>query len=169
MIGSKVAGTLKRPGPETYTCRSAPFVPVSQPRKDPCTLRRRVCFEPIGRVENEFDEPVEPDVLLAAESRVIIDPEFSEGLTGIEPGQRLMVVFHFHRSERSGYELVQHPRGDKSRPKRGVFALRSPRRPSPVGVSVVEVLEVAGNVIRVRGLDAINGTPVLDLKGGGDL
>jgi tRNA-Thr(GGU) m(6)t(6)A37 methyltransferase TsaA len=73
-----------------------------------------------------------------------------------------MVVFYFHRSQ--GFDLLQHPQGDRSRPRRGVFALRSPRRPNPVGVTVVDLVAVAENVLRVRGLDAINGTPVLDLK-----
>ena len=73
-----------------------------------------------------------------------------------------MVVFHFHRSR--GYELLQHPRGDPSRPRRGVFALRSPRRPNPIGLTVVDLLAIEGNVLRVRGLDAFAGTPVLDLK-----
>lgn len=73
-----------------------------------------------------------------------------------------MVVFYFHRSQ--GYDLCQHPRGDQSRPQRGVFALRSPRRPNPIGVTEVELMAVERNVLRVRGLDAINGTPVLDLK-----
>jgi tRNA (Thr-GGU) A37 N-methylase len=70
--------------------------------------------------------------------------------------------FYFHRS--AGYELSQHPRGDRTRPKRGVFTLRSPRRPNPIGVTVVDLLGVEGNVLRVRGLDACNGTPILDLK-----
>jgi tRNA-Thr(GGU) m(6)t(6)A37 methyltransferase TsaA len=73
-----------------------------------------------------------------------------------------MVVFYFHRSQ--GYDLTQHPRGDPRRPKRGVFTLRSPRRPNPIGVTVVDLVAIEGNVLRVRGLDAINGTPVLDIK-----
>lgn len=121
-----------------------------------------IAYETIGHVENDFDEPMAPEKLRAAESRIVLDPALAEGLTGLEPGQQVMVVFHFHRSE--GHDLLQHPRGDKSRPQRGVFALRSPRRPNPIGVTVVDVLAIEGNVLRVRGLDAINGTPVLDLK-----
>jgi tRNA-Thr(GGU) m(6)t(6)A37 methyltransferase TsaA len=60
--------------------------------------------------------------------------------------------------------LLQHPRGDRNRPRRGVFALRSPRRPNPIGITVVDLIDVQGNVLRVQGLDAINGTPVLDIK-----
>ncbi len=125
-------------------------------------LQNAITYRPIGHVENSFDEPAAPDVIASAESRIILHPTLAEGLEGVEEGQQLMVIFHFHRS--SGYELRQHPGGDTSRPRRGVFALRGPHRPNPIGVTVVEVLAVEGNTLRVRGLDAINGTPVLDLK-----
>lgn len=121
-----------------------------------------VVYRPIGVVQNAYSAPTDPDILRAATSRIILDPALTEGLTGVEPGQQLMVLFHFHLS--STHELLQHPRGDTSRPRRGVFALRSPRRPNPIGVTVVDVVAVEGNVLRVRGLDALNGTPVLDLK-----
>jgi tRNA-Thr(GGU) m(6)t(6)A37 methyltransferase TsaA len=74
----------------------------------------------------------------------------------------MIVIFCFHLSE--GYNLRQHPRGDHNRPKLGVFKLRSPYRPNPIGMSVVTVLSIEGNIIRVRDLDAINGSPVLDIK-----
>jgi len=83
-------------------------------------------------------------------------------LKGLEPGQKVLVLFDFHLAR--GYTLLQHPRGDKSRPRRGVFALRSANRPNAIGVSEVDLLAIEGNVLRVRGLDAIHGTPVLDLK-----
>ena len=86
------------------------------------------------------------------------------GLKGLEPGRQVMVVFHFHRAPPGQYDLCQHPRGDSSRPRRGVFALCSPHRPNPIGVTVVDLVAIEGNVLRVRGLDAINDTPVLDLK-----
>jgi tRNA-Thr(GGU) m(6)t(6)A37 methyltransferase TsaA len=121
-----------------------------------------IVYRPIGRVENAFDEPAPVDEMQASESRVVLDPNLTRGLQGLEPGQQVLVLFHFHRS--GDYELCQHPRGDRSRPRRGVFALRSPRRPNPVGCTVVELLAIHGNVLTVRGLDAINGTPVLDLK-----
>jgi len=121
-----------------------------------------VTYRAIGYVENKFDEPAAPDKIRAVESRIILDPALTEGLRGLEPGQRAIVIFDFHRSK--GSKLLQHPRGDRNRPRRGVFALRSPRRPNPIGVTVVDLLAVEGNVLRVRGLDAINGTPVLDIK-----
>lgn len=128
----------------------------------PAKTEEPITYKAIGRVESEFDEPVAPDRIRSAESRIVLDPALTEGLTGLEAGQQVMVVFDFHRSQ--GYDLLQHPRGDESQPQRGVFALRSPRRPNPIGVTVVDLVAVEGNVLRVRGLDAINGTPVLDLK-----
>jgi tRNA-Thr(GGU) m(6)t(6)A37 methyltransferase TsaA len=130
--------------------------------KEPGRVDRPVTFTPIGCVQNDFDAPTTPETIAAAESWVVVAPEFVEGLTGLEAGQRVMVVFHFHLVQ--SYALLQHPRGDHSRPKRGVFALHTPYRPNPIGVSVVDLLSVEGNVLRVRGLDALNGTPVLDLK-----
>ena len=121
-----------------------------------------IVYRAIGHVENAVDEPLMPEAIRAVESRIVLDPSLVEGLEGLDPGQRVMVVFCFHRSQ--GFELLQHPRGDRGRPKRGVFTLRSPRRPNPIGVTEVELLAIEGNVLRVRGLDAINGTPVLDLK-----
>ena len=119
-------------------------------------------FRAIGHVENEFREPASTDTLRASRSRIVLSPDLVEGLAGLEPGMEVMIVFVFHSAE--GYELLQHPRGDRSRPKRGVFALRSPNRPNPIGVTEVELLAIEGNILTVRGLDAIHGTPVLDLK-----
>lgn len=116
----------------------------------------------IGYVNNEFDKPAAPSEIASVESRIIIDPSLIEGLQGLGAGQQIMVIFYFHRSE--GFALLQHPRGDPNSLKRGVFALRSPNRPNPIGVTVVNLLGIEKNVLRVRGLDACNGSPVLDLK-----
>ena len=117
---------------------------------------------PIGTVENGLPLGTPKAQLMAAESRITVDPALVEGLQKLDRQPRILVVFHFHLSE--GYELLQHPRGDTSRERRGVFALRSPRRPNPIGVTEVELLEIRDNILRVRGLDAVDGTPVLDLK-----
>jgi tRNA-Thr(GGU) m(6)t(6)A37 methyltransferase TsaA len=121
-----------------------------------------VIFQPIGYVINEFDEPVPSEQIEAVESSIVLDPDLVEGLDGLQEGQQILVIFHFHRSQ--GFDLLQHPRGDSARPLRGVFALHSPHRPNPIGVTTVDLLAVEGSVLRVCGLDAINTTPVLDLK-----
>jgi len=119
-------------------------------------------FQAIGQVKNEFSEPTSPEVLRASDSKIIIQKDYSDGLMGLKAGDMVLVVFHFHRSE--GYNLRQHPRGDRSRPRRGVFSLRSPKRPNPIGITEVQILEIKDNILTVRGLDALDGTPVLDLK-----
>ena len=119
-------------------------------------------LRPIGRVENTYCHPARPGEIRQMESRLVIAEEFAPGLDGIEEHQWLTVVFHFHLSQ--GYELRQHPQGDTRRPRRGVFALCSPRRPNPLGVSFVRLLHREGNILVVKGLDALNGSPILDIK-----
>jgi formylmethanofuran dehydrogenase subunit E len=119
-------------------------------------------FRPIGFVENDLPYGTPGETLRATDSRIALLPDFSPGLAGLENEPRILVVFAFHKSE--GWEMMQHPRGDTTREKRGVFALRSPRRPNGIGVTEVELLGIRENVLTVRGLDAVDGTPVLDLK-----
>lgn len=120
-------------------------------------------FEPIGYVESEFKEiQHDPDVFRGTVSRIQVLDEYAGGLYRLGRFERLYVIFVFDRAE--GYRLVIHPRGDPDRPERGVFATRSPYRPNPIGLAVVELLGVEGNVLTVRDLDAIDGTPVLDMK-----
>jgi formylmethanofuran dehydrogenase subunit E len=126
------------------------------------TDRYSITLSAIGHVENEFDEPGSADAMRQAESRIVLDPAFVPGLGGLQAGQLLLVLFAFHHAR--GYELFQHPRGDTSRRRRGVFALRSPRRPNPIGATLVKLLSIESNGLRVEGLDALNGTPVLDIK-----
>jgi tRNA-Thr(GGU) m(6)t(6)A37 methyltransferase TsaA len=90
-------------------------------------------------------------------------PEFEEGLHRIELMKELEVVFVFDRSQ--GYDLLVHPRGDPRNPEMGVFCTHSPRRPNPLGLSRVMLLEREGRRLKVQGLDAWVGTPVLDVKG----
>ncbi|MHB8896079.1 MAG: tRNA (N6-threonylcarbamoyladenosine(37)-N6)-methyltransferase TrmO [Candidatus Geothermincolia bacterium] len=120
-------------------------------------------FEPIGYVESDFKESgQDPDSFRGSVSRVRLLPEFAEGLFRIEGYELLYIIYVFDRAE--GFKLVIHPRGDPQRPERGVFATHSPYRPNPIGLTVVELLEVGDRVLTVRDLDAIDGTPVLDIK-----
>ena len=83
-------------------------------------------------------------------------------LDGIQAGDKLFVLCWFHMAEREVLRI--HPRGNPAIPKRGVFATRSPDRPNPIGMCLVDVLSVEGRTLKVRGLDALDGTPVVDLK-----
>ena len=123
---------------------------------------RVITLMPIGHVESGFSEATPPAEMRQRRSRLVVQPRFAAGLEGLEPGQYIVVLFYLHKSE--GYALRQHPRGDTSRPMRGVFALRSPRRPNPIGLTVVRIEAVEGNVLHVSGLDALDGTPLLDIK-----
>jgi tRNA (adenine37-N6)-methyltransferase len=89
-----------------------------------------------------------------------IQPEFVPGLMDIEGFSHLFVLWMFHRSE--GFELVGRPPIDNR--EHGVFATRSPRRPNPIGLTVVELLGRDGSRLRVKGVDMLDGTPILDIK-----
>lgn len=89
-------------------------------------------------------------------------PEFQAGLDGIRPGDTIVVLFWLDRADRT--ILRVHPRGDTSKPKRGVFATRSPVRPNPIAVSELLVEEVEDGSLQVRGLDIMDNTPVVDIK-----
>jgi tRNA-Thr(GGU) m(6)t(6)A37 methyltransferase TsaA len=108
------------------------------------------------------DEGLLDEELRARVARIVLDPALADGLLGVEPGGDVVVLFYFHQS--TGYDLQLHPRDDPDRPLRGVFATRSPRRPNPIAVTTVRVQRVEGNVLEVVGLDALDGSPVLDIK-----
>jgi len=99
------------------------------------------------------------------EGELVIEKEYVRGMKDIRPGEKIVVIFHFHRSRPFTREdLAQHPGGDPSRPKKGVFSICSPFRPNPIGMSVLTVTAVRENIISVKGLDMIDGTPILDIK-----
>ena len=122
-------------------------------------------LRPIGRVSSPLtemaDAPKQGDEG-APDAWIEVHPEFADALDGIEVGERLVVVTWLDRGRRE--VLRVHPRGDSSRPERGVFGTRSPHRPNPLGLHEVEVAEIEGNRLLVRSLEALDGTPVVDVK-----
>jgi tRNA-Thr(GGU) m(6)t(6)A37 methyltransferase TsaA len=120
--------------------------------------------EPIGYVRSPYSSTKEiPKGLGAkheAEGSLEIRPEFEPGLADVEGFSHLIVLWEFDRSE--GFSLVGTPPSD-NRPH-GVFATRSPLRPNPIGLTVVELLRREGASLRVRGIDMLDGTPILDIK-----
>ncbi len=96
------------------------------------------------------------------EGELVIDEAYHEALLGLSPGQRIVILYWMHQAARDVLQV--HPRHDYSKPLRGVFATRSPARPNPIALDTVEILAIDGNVIKVRGLDAIDHTPLLDIK-----
>ena len=98
----------------------------------------------------------------APEARLVIDPSVLIALDGVKAGSRIVVLTWLDRARRD--VLRVHPRDDPSNPMRGVFATRSQDRPNPIGLHEVEVLGVERAELRVRPLEAVDGTPILDLK-----
>jgi tRNA-Thr(GGU) m(6)t(6)A37 methyltransferase TsaA len=99
----------------------------------------------------------------APDAQLQIEPAFLRGLDGLEAGQDILILTWLHQAERD--VLAVHPRDDPSRPLTGVFATRSSDRPNPIGLHRVRVLAIEdGGLLRVKGLEAIDGTPVIDIK-----
>jgi tRNA-Thr(GGU) m(6)t(6)A37 methyltransferase TsaA len=122
-------------------------------------------LEPIGRVESELKDlasaPRQADEG-APEAWLVFEPHVADGLRGIHSGSEVVLLTWLDRAHRD--VLVVHPRGDTSRPLEGVFNTRSPHRPNPIGLHRVEVAEVDGLRVRVRNLEAVDGTPIVDVK-----
>jgi tRNA (adenine37-N6)-methyltransferase len=119
---------------------------------------------PIATMKTPYTEtaqiPKGPDARHDAEGVIELRPELEPGLQDIEGFSHLYVIWVFHRTD--GYDLIARPPCD-DRPH-GVFASRSPRRPNPIGLTVVELIRRDGPHLRVRGVDMLDGTPVLDIK-----
>jgi len=122
-----------------------------------------IIVEPIGVVRTAAEKVPRHYTVSDIEGTLIIEEKYREGLRDIKPGQKIVVLFCFDKSPPFSPDLlVQTP------PHRnealGVFSICSPRRPNPIGLSVLEVLSVDGTTLRVRGIDMYDGTPILDIK-----
>lgn len=122
-------------------------------------------LRPIGRVESPLTgraaAPKQGDEG-APRARVVFLPEFREAASGLREGDEVLVLTWLHLGRRD--VLSVHPRGDTDRPREGVFTTRSPDRPNPIELHTVVIETVEGNAITVHNLEAIDGTPVLDIK-----
>jgi tRNA-Thr(GGU) m(6)t(6)A37 methyltransferase TsaA len=98
----------------------------------------------------------------APDAWIEFEPDVLEALQSVTAGDELLILTWLDRADRN--VLVVHPRGDTSRPPEGVFMTRSPHRPNPIGLHRVEVAEIEGIRIKVRNLEALDGTPVVDVK-----
>jgi len=120
-------------------------------------------MEPIGYVSTDAKEIPRSWAISDVEGTLVIDEAYLEGLREIQAGQRIYVIFHFHKSPKftSGYMRITPPVRNQ---ETGVFSTHSPVRPNPVGLSILEVLGIRDNFIHVKGLDMLDGTPILDIK-----
>ena len=121
-----------------------------------------ITLKPIGFVRNDIKEPTHQDSSEVI-SEIIIDSALTEALDDLDQFSHIIVLYWIHRSRRPAPMKV-HPRGDPERTERGVFSTRSPSRPNPIGKATVKLLERRDNTLKVQGLDAIDGSPVLDIK-----
>jgi tRNA-Thr(GGU) m(6)t(6)A37 methyltransferase TsaA len=125
-----------------------------------------IALRPIGKVESRLTDvaeaPRQPDEG-APEAWLVIDAEFAAALEGLKAGDEVIVITWLDRADRD--ILCNHPRGDPSRPVAGVFTTRSPHRPNPLGLHQVTVAAIDGSRVLVRSLEAVDGTPILDIKG----
>lgn len=121
-------------------------------------------YQAIGRIESPFGElsgmPIQPSAARGVKGRVVIHNDFLSGLKDLEGFSHIILLYHFHRAGKPVMQVK--PFLDES--LRGLFATRAPNRPNSIGLSIVRLLEVRGNVLQIADVDVLSGTPLLDIK-----
>ncbi|MDO8663758.1 MAG: tRNA (N6-threonylcarbamoyladenosine(37)-N6)-methyltransferase TrmO [Candidatus Wildermuthbacteria bacterium] len=121
----------------------------------------KIVIQPIGFVKNKVEEPRFGG--FAEEiSEIILDKKFSQALEGIEGYSHIIIIYWMDKVR--DYVIQHRPQGNPDVPVVGIFACRCPRRPNPIGITTVRLLGRKGNKIKVRGLDILSGTPIIDIK-----
>ncbi|MDI6790209.1 MAG: tRNA (N6-threonylcarbamoyladenosine(37)-N6)-methyltransferase TrmO [Thermodesulfobacteriota bacterium] len=125
---------------------------------------KKIILRPIGIIRSPFKDikgmPIQPTAARGITGTIEIEPEYVDGLRDIEGFSHIILIYHFHLSE--GYSLQVKPFMDDH--LHGVFATRAPRRPNPIGISVVRLVKVEGRTLQVEDVDVVDGTPLLDIK-----
>lgn len=124
-------------------------------------MTKEYSIKPVGFVQNSFNEPTDNLKIKAQESKIIINDKYIDGLLTVETLDYIDVLFIFHQSDEEPLEGTT-----KSGNKRGVFASRLPHRPNSIGVTTAKLIKKEGNILTVTGLDALNDSPVIDIKSG---
>lgn len=123
-----------------------------------------ITLSPIGRLETPFnditDMPIQPSVLADTRGKAVLDEKFMPGLKDLDGFSHIILLFLLHKI--SGYQLEVVPFMDTL--PHGIFATRSPKRPNRIGMSIVRVERVEGNIVHFKGVDMLNGSPLLDIK-----
>ena len=121
-------------------------------------------YKPIGIIRSPFKElegmPIQPVGACGITGEIHIEKEYQEGLVDLEEFSHIILLYHFHLS--NGYSLRVKPFLDEK--KHGIFATRAPKRPNPIGISVVGLEKVEDNIIHISNVDIVDGTPLLDIK-----
>ncbi len=120
-----------------------------------------ITINPLGVAKNEINQPIASgwDKVV---TEIVIDKDYAKGLDGIEDYSHVIVIYWFSKEEKC--HIKHHPQGNTNVPFVGIFACRCPQRPNPIAISTVELIDKKANVIKVRGLDVLNDTPILDIK-----
>jgi tRNA-Thr(GGU) m(6)t(6)A37 methyltransferase TsaA len=122
-------------------------------------------LQPIGIVRSDFKEPTSARLdLKKITAEIEIDSSLTEALDGLEGFSHIIVLYWLHLAVFDKKHLKTYPMGNKDAGLQGLFAVRTTKRPNPIGKITVRLLERRGNILRVQGLDAIDGSPVLDIK-----
>ena len=124
----------------------------------------KITFEPIGVIRSPFNTldnmPIQPAGADGVEGLVELRPEYQDGLRDLDGFSHIVLIYHFHQSD--GYSLTVVPYLDDT--SRGLFSTRAPKRPNPIGLSVVKLKSVEGPVLKIENVDVLDGTPLLDIK-----
>jgi tRNA-Thr(GGU) m(6)t(6)A37 methyltransferase TsaA len=123
----------------------------------------QITLTPIGTAHTDAASIPRHWTVSDVEGRLVIDPQYTDGLADIVVGEKIVVLFHFHRSPPFSPDLLKQTPPHRKRTF-GVFSICSPRRPNPIGLSVLTVLARQENVLQVRGMDMLDGTPIVDIK-----
>jgi len=140
------------------------FLPHQYPESRILDLMETIEYRPIGVIRSPFKTldgmPIQPAGARRVKGRVEVEPAFAAGLKDLDGFSHIMLVYHLHKSK--GYRLEVTPYLDTE--PRGLFATRAPKRPNPIGISVVRLIGVKGNVLEIDGVDVLDRTPLLDIK-----
>ena len=120
-------------------------------------------IKPIGYVKTDIEKPPRHWTVSDITGRIVIDKKYEKGLMDIKAGQKIVILFHFHKSPLFNESFLRR-KPPHHKEIRGVFSTCSPVRPNPVGLSVLDVLDRKDNVLYVKGIDMFNNTPVIDIK-----
>ena len=127
-------------------------------------MEHEILYKPIGIIHSPFKEvkgtPIQPAGAKGIDGNVEVFPEYAQGLKDLEGFSHIILLYHFHLSKKPSMTVT--PFMDSS--PRGIFATRSPRRPNPIGISVVRLVGIEDNILHIQDVDMIDGTPLLDIK-----
>ena len=127
-------------------------------------MTEQIQYYPIGVIHSQFTKiegmPIQPSGGTQFDGHIEIFEQFSEGLKDLDGFSHVFLIYHFHNSK--GFSLITKPFLDET--PRGVFSTRSPRRPNPVGLSIVRIKSISDNIIYIKDIDILDGTPLIDIK-----